>query len=107
MKTIAQTLAAAAAFTAFTAAPALAEPDTFVFRVAEDQLASQADAERAYQRLTAEAARYCDALNISARSTLAECRLDVVAHVVDAVGEAELTAVHRERTRPRTLADAG
>lgn len=107
MKIIARTIAAAAALTALSAAPAMAEPDTFVFRVAETQLTSQADAERAYVRLSEEAARYCRALDISKRSTVTDCRIDVIGNVVDAIGAETLSAVHRDRQRARTLADAG
>jgi len=107
VKTIARTIAAAAALSAFAAAPALAQPETFVFRVAQTQLTSQSDAERAYQRLSAEAARYCRALELPSPTTLADCRLDVIDNVVEAVGDDQLTAVHRDRQRARTLADAG
>lgn len=107
MKVIARITAAAAALSAFAAAPAQAEPETFVFRVAETQLTSQADAERAYQRLDAEAARYCQALDLGTSGQRAECRVDVVENVVQAVGDERLTAIHRDRLRTRTLADAG
>jgi len=107
MKTIARTIAAAAALSAIAGAPALAQPETFVFRVAQSQLTSQADAERAYVRLSEEAARYCRTLDIGARSTLADCRIDVIENVVEAVGDERLAAVHRERQRERRLADAG
>jgi len=107
MKVFARTIAAAAALSAFCAAPALAQPETFVFRVAETQLTSQADAERAYQRLDAEAVRYCEALDLGTSSQRTECRLDVVENVVQGVGDERLTAIHRDRLRTRTLADAG
>jgi UrcA family protein len=107
MTLIARTIAATAALAALTAAPALAQPETFVFRVAENQLTNRADAERAYVRLTEEAARYCRALEISAPATLAECRIDVVENVVEAVGDDDLAAIHRQQRRERTLAQAG
>lgn len=107
MKFLTRTLAAAATLFTLAAGPALADQDTFVFRVAETQLSSQSDAERAYQRLSAEAERYCLALDIDAISARAECRLDVVENVVEAVGDARLDQVHRTRIGARTLADAG
>ncbi len=105
MKTLTRTLTAAAALSALMAAPALAQPETFTFRVAQTQLTSESDAERAYQRLSAEADRYCQSLDLSA--ALADCRVDVIENVVEAVGDERLTAVHVERQRTRTLADAG
>jgi len=106
MKVLARTLAAAAALSAFAAAPAMAEAETFVFRVSQDQLSTQADAERAYQRLDEEARRYCRALDLSSISARADCRLDVLDNVVEAVGSDHLSAVHRDRQRTRTLAAA-
>ena len=108
MKVIARTIAAAAATVcAFAAAPALADSETFVFQVAQGQLTNQADAERAYQRLSSEAARYCRALDLESIQARAECRLDVIDNVVEAVGDARLAEIHRESQRARTLADAG
>jgi UrcA family protein len=107
MKVFARTIAAAAALSALAGAPALAQPDTFVFRVAETQLTSQNDAQRAYQRLDAEAVRYCQALDLGTSAMRAECRIDVIENVVQAVGDERLSAVHTDRVRTRTLADAG
>lgn len=107
MKTLTRTLTAAAALSALMAAPALAQPETFTFRVAQTQLVSQSDAERAYQRLSAEADRYCQTLDLGVSGAEAECRIDVIENVVDAVGDERLTAIHTERQRTRTLADAG
>lgn len=106
MKVIARTIAAAAA-TAFAAAPALADSETFVFQVAQSQLTTPSDAERAYQRLSSEASRYCRALDLDSIQARAECRLDVIDNVVDAVGHERLTMIHQDRQRARTLADAG
>lgn len=107
MKVLARTIAAAAALSALAATPALAQPETFTFRVAEIHLTSQTDAERVYQRLDAEADRYCQALDLGTSGQRAECRLDVVENVVQAVGDERLSAIHHDRLRTRTLADAG
>lgn len=107
MKVFARTIAAAVALSAFAAAPSFAQIETFTFRVAEAQLSSQTDAERAYQRLDAEAERYCQALDLGTSAMRAECRLDVIENVVEAVGDERLTGVHLDRLRTRTLADAG
>lgn len=107
MKVFARTIAAAAALSAFIAAPALAEPETFVFRVSQEQLTNQTDAERAYQRLDAEAQRYCQALDLGTAGARAECRFDVIANIVEAVDDERLNAVHEARLTSRTLANAG
>lgn len=103
------TLALAASLTALTAAPALAaeEAQTFVFRVDASALETEADVRTAYQRLTQEAARYCRALDIGAARDQAVCRIDVVANVVEAIGDERLTETHQAVTQERRLADAG
>lgn len=103
------TLALAASVAALTAAPALAmmEPQTFVFRVDATSLETQNDVRAAYQRLNQEAVRYCRALDISTTRDQAVCRLDVVANVVEAVGDERLTATHQAATQERQLAEAG
>jgi UrcA family protein len=107
MNILSSALAAAAALAALSAAPALANDETFVFRVAHTQLTSQADAERAYQRLGAEAERYCLALDLQANAARADCRIDVIENVVEAVGDERLSTIHRDSLRTRTLAAAG
>ena len=103
------TLALAASVAAMTAAPALAmaDPQTFVFRVDRVSLETEGDVQAAYQRLTQEAARYCRALDISTTRDQAVCRLDVVANVVEAVGDDRLAAAHQAATHVRQIADAG
>jgi UrcA family protein len=103
------TLALAASLAALTAAPALAmnEPQTFVFRVDAAALETESDVRAAYQRLNQEAARYCRALDLSATRDLAVCRIDVVANVVEAVGDERLAATHQAATEERQLAEAG
>ncbi len=107
MKSLA--LALAASLAAVTASPALAamEPETFVFRVDASSLESEQDVRAAYLRLTQEAARYCRVLDISTARDQAVCRLDVVANVVEAVGDDRLTAAHQAATQERQLAGAG
>ena len=102
-------LVLAASLAAMTAAPALAamESETFVFRVNAASLESEGDVQGAYQRLNQEAARYCRALDINTERDQAVCRIDVVANVVEAVGDERLAAVHRTATQERRLANAG
>jgi len=109
MKTKISALAACAClFAGLASAPAIAADDgTFVFRVEAAALETPADVRAAYQRLTAEATRYCRALDLAVERDLAVCRIDVVANVVEAVGDDRLSTVHRETTRERQVAAAG
>ena len=103
------TLALAVSLAALTAAPALAmsEPQTFVFRIDAAALETDGDVRAAYQRLTQEATRYCRALDIGASREQAACRIDVVAHVVEAIGDERLIGTHQAATQERQLAEAG
>jgi UrcA family protein len=89
-------------------APALANanPDTFVFRVDAASLQDQNDVRTAYQRLSGEAQRYCQALGLTADNDVLECRTEVVANVVEAVGDERLSALHRQTTAELRLASA-
>ena len=102
-------ISAAASLAALAAAPALAEtePQTFVFRINAETLQTDADVRAAYQRLVQEALRYCRALDLGPTREQAVCRMDVVGHVVEAVGDDRLIAAHQAATRERQLASAG
>ncbi|MEQ8406579.1 MAG: UrcA family protein [Oceanicaulis sp.] len=101
---IAATFAAAAL-----SAPALAQDaPTFEFTVDRGALTSETDVRRAYQRLESEAGRYCQALDLVDSRATARCRFDVVANVVNAVGEERLAEYHAEQLRDgRMVAAAG
>lgn len=91
---LAATLAAAAL-----SAPALAQQaPTFEFTVERASLTSETDVRRAYQRLEAEAGRYCQALDLTDRRATARCRLDVISNVVEAVGDDRLDGYHTDQT---------
>jgi UrcA family protein len=109
MKAKISALAAAACMAAgLASAPALAvDGETFVFRVNAAALETDAEVRSAYQRLTTEATRYCHALDLTMERDVAVCRIDVVANVVEAVGDERLVAVHRDATRERQIAAAG
>lgn len=108
MKTKISALAAACLAVGLASAPAIAiEPETFVFRVNAEALETDAEVRVAYQRLNSEALRYCRALDLAMDRDLAVCRIDVVANVVEAVGDERLSTVHREATRERQVAAAG
>lgn len=96
---------AAAAFTA----PALAQDaPVFEFSVERANLVSESDVSRTYQRLEAEAGRYCRALDLEGARATARCRLDVIDGVVDAAGHARLSSYHTEQKREdRMVAAAG
>ncbi|MFP4520058.1 MAG: UrcA family protein [Oceanicaulis sp.] len=99
----AATLAAAAL-----SAPALAQ-DTpvFEFRVERASLVSGAGVSRAYQRLKAEAGRYCRALDLEDARSTARCRFDIVEGVIEAAGHDRLSTYHREQLREDRMAAAG
>ena len=106
-------IARAAIGAAFTAAalatPAIAqETPVFEFQVERASLQSEADIQRAYQRLESEAGRYCRALDLDDRRATARCRFDVVAGVVNAAGHDQLADHHRAQVREQSaLASAG
>lgn len=111
MKAILRTAALTAVLTAsagFASTAAAQESETFLFRVDASTLVDEASIRRTYQRLESEATRYCRALNLDSMRARASCRIDVVAHVVEAVGHDGLIALHRERTREgRMIAGTG
>lgn len=110
MKSFISRAAIAAAFAAAAlTAPALAQDaPTFEFTVERGALTSETDVRRAYQRLEAEAGRYCQSLDLVDSRATARCRFDVIANVVDAVGEERLASYHREQMREdRMVAAAG
>ncbi len=101
-------MSAAACLAGVAATPALAgDNETFVFRVEAASLQTQADVASAYERLSGEALRYCRALGLSTEQDLTECRVDVIANVVEAVGDARLSTLHRSVTADLQLASAG
>ncbi len=106
-KTILSRVGAAAVLAiGLASAPAMAtaNDDTFVFRVNASALETPSDVSAAYERLTSEAQRYCQALGLSVDRDLAVCRLDVVANVVEAVGEERLNTLHRATVNELRLA---
>lgn len=109
MKTLFSRAAAATLAAAAFAAPALAQDaPVFEFRVERANLESETDVTRAYQRLEAEAGRYCRALDLDGARATARCRYDVVDGVVDAAGHARLAAYHSEQKHEdRMLAASG
>jgi len=102
-------VAAAILAAGLASAPAIAGSDneTFVFRVDASALETPADVRNAYRRLVSEASRYCRALDLTADRDLAACRIDVVANVVEAVGDERLLVMHRNARAERRLASAG
>ncbi len=87
---------------------AVAEEDIqfFEFRVERAALNTETGLRVAYQRLNAEAQRYCAALSLNVIHTRTACRADVVEYVVDSIGHDSLRALHIQRTQDiRTLAD--
>lgn len=110
MTSVFKSLAAAAVFAAGLAAtgPALADDGAqeFAFRVDRASLTSESAIRVAYQRLSAEAQRYCEALPLADDREAAICRADVVSHVVEAVRHDGLASLHAERTQhARYVAD--
>ncbi|MCP2678086.1 UrcA family protein [Maricaulaceae bacterium NA33B04] len=104
-KTLSALIATAAITLGAGTAPALAtDSETFVFRVDAAALQTPADVDAAYQRLSAEAERYCRTLDLVVASDRASCRLDVVTNVVAAVGDDRLSAAHRAATSELRLA---
>lgn len=90
-------------------ASALAQenPREFSFSVERASLDSDRGVRVAYQRLNAEAQRYCEALPFSI-TTRGTCRTDVVNHVVVSLNNEALSTLHAERTRQaRFVADRG
>ena len=110
MTSVFKSLAAAAVFAAGLAAtgPALADDGAqeFSFLVDRASLTSESAIRVAYQRLSADAQRYCDALPLVDERETAVCRADVVAHVVQAISHEGLSSLHAERTQSaRYVAD--
>ncbi|MBL4538823.1 UrcA family protein [Oceanicaulis sp. 350] len=84
------------------------QSEEFTFAVDRAELTSQSAVRVAYQRLNAEAERYCGALPLQSDTEMAYCRADVVDHVISAVSHEGLQALHVERTREaRYVADRG
>ena len=104
-KTLSALIATAAISLGAATAPALAaDGETFVFRVDAAAFQTPADVDAAYQRLSAEAERYCRTLGLVVETDRASCRLDVVTNVVAAVGDDRLSATHRAATSELRLA---
>ena len=91
-------------------ASALAQENSreFSFTVERASLDSERGVRVAYQRLNAEAQRYCEALPFSIITTRGACQSDVVNHVVASLNNEAPTTLHDERTRQaRFVADRG
>ena len=108
MKHLIKTLAAASVLaSAGLFAASAQQSQEFTFAVDRAELTSDSAVRVAYQRLNAEAARYCEALALET-SEQAYCRADVVEHVISAVSHEGLSALHVERTHEaRYVADRG
>jgi len=108
MKHLIKTVAAASVLaTAGLFAASAQQTQEFTFTVDRAELTSEQAVRVAYQRLNAEAARYCEALALQTNEQ-AYCRADVVEHVVSAVSHDGLSDLHVERTREaRYVADRG
>jgi len=111
MNTVLKTVSAAALLAsslAFAgAASAQDGADTFTFRVDRAALTDEGAIRVAYQRLNAEAQRYCEALPLNSIHTRASCRADVVDYVLTAVDHDGLKDLHVQRTQQaRTLASS-
>jgi len=110
MTKIVKTLAAALIAGAALAAPSIAQDNSreFSFTVERSSLDTDRGVRVAYQRLNAEAQRYCEALPFSVISTRGACQADVINHVVMTLDNQQLSALHDQRTRqPRQVADRG
>ena len=108
MKTLLRALAVSGLCAAgLTAAPALAQTPVFEFRVERASLTTEQDVRAAYARLESEASRYCRALDLASADETARCRIEMVAHVVEAAGHEALARRHDALTEARTVADAG
>ena len=91
---LAAALAAAASASAFAQAP---EQPAFTFSVDRSGL-TETRAEIAYERLQAEAARYCASIELNSRHAQEACERDVVATVVARIDDPALHARHAEAT---------
>ena len=108
MKHLVKTIAAASVLaSAGLFAASAQQSQEFTFAVDRAELTSAQAVRVAYQRLNAEAQRYCEAMVLQANE-LSYCRADVVEHVVSAVSHPGLSDLHVERTREaRYVADRG
>ena len=91
---------AAAALAAAASAPALAQSNDAAFTFSVDRSGlTEVRAETAYDRLQAEAARYCASIELNSRHALETCERDVVATVVARIDDPALSARHAEAVR--------
>ncbi len=92
---------ASAALAAVMSAPALAQAPqqaAFTFSVERNGL-TETRAETAYERLQAEAERYCASIELTSRHAQAVCERDVVDTVVARIDDPTLNAQHADALR--------
>ena len=91
---------AAAALAAAASAPALAQSSDAAFTFSVDRGGlTAARAKPAYERLQAEAQRYCASIELNSRHALEACERDVVATVVARIDDPALSARHADAVR--------